>query len=178
MDGHGEDVADAHDGAHDDGSWAEMGDFAEFVEGEAVFAHGVFLGVAEAEDMEVIDLEFDGLSGSLAGDDGAGGLEGGAGLELLDIGGVVVQGGWSDELEIGLAASVVEFDEGETGLGVSSGADPAGDGHGFARHAGVHGVADECALHVLLPFSELLRYMCLWRLRLKAVTDAKECNNY
>jgi len=146
VDGGGNDVADAGDGAEGVGARAEVSLGAEELEGVALGLDGIGVGVGGAEDAEVDGVKLDalalaGLSTSLRE----------RRRSFRRRGGRCRPGSWElavgDDLELGKAGAVAQGDEAEAALAGADGADPTGDddvgsdgdvGEGFSDGSSVH----------------------------------------
>jgi hypothetical protein len=141
-------VANPHDGAHGVGARAEVGPFAELFERVPLFLQRVLFGIGPAVDGHLRGVDLGGLLLAAGGFHFATNGDAAAGREMFDFGLVVRQVLVGDDLDIGEAGAVVDFEEAEAAFGVAAGADPAlqrglaADGRrlaGFANGEFFHG---------------------------------------
>ena len=126
VDGECHRVADAGDGAEGVSAGAQVGVFAEELQGVAFLLQRVVFGVGGAEEFQGSGGDFVALAASGGFLEASGGADAATGVEAADEG-VVGGGGVKDDLEVGEGGAVVDVDEGDA-AGGADGFDPAFDG--------------------------------------------------
>ena len=142
-------VAHAGHGAEGVGSRPQMGDGPHKLEAVLLLLQRIALGVGPAVDGHAAGLHLGGLALAGRGLHQPLDAHAAAGGESLDLAFVIFQPGLGQHLQIAEARAVVEFQEAESGLGISPGADPALQ-QDFSPHGlGAAGLSDRRFFHII-----------------------------
>lgn len=125
MNGHGERVAHAGNSAKGIGARAQMGDRAQVLERHSLLVEWILRWIHETEHTQRSDVKLACLLAAGRGCDDPGDRDTCAGMQVEDVALIILEGGWSNELKIFEARTVVQFDEREATFGVTAGAHPA-----------------------------------------------------
>ena len=157
MDGHGEAVPDPGHRADAVRAHAQVGDLAQVLEGVVLGLDRVAVRVVDpADDIDRVGDQLDVLALALRGDERSADGDRAAAGQARDLVVVVVERRRGHDLERSEARSVVDVQEGEPGLRVTPGPDPALDGGACTdcRPAG-QDVGDSFCLRHRVLFSSL-----------------------
>ena len=144
MDGRGQGVAHARDRTEQVGARSQVGDLAQEFERMRLGLDRIGFRIFDpADHFDRTGLQFETLALALRGDQFAAGNHGTAGREAQHFVGIVGEGVGRDHLDWIEAGTVAQVDEGQTGLGIATGAHPAADAdRGTGGQGATQGVFD------------------------------------